>query len=258
MSKMTFGFLITARLKSKRLPNKIILEIYGRPLICYMIDRIKAAKRIDKVIICTSTNPQDNPLEKIAHSEGIFCYRGSEEDVLVRLYEAAIEQGIDYIVNITADCPLIDPMFIDRVVEEYIKTDADLIRFDCLPLGQGPSGIKVAALEKVCKIKEETDTEVWGDYFTKTGIFSFHSPEIESRYYHPRLKTSLDYPEDYEFIKIIFSELYSGNNIFSLADIINLVNRKPELLAINSHCAQKCIEHISKTAKPMRLKPVLN
>lgn len=258
MSKMTIGFLITARLKSKRLPNKIILEVYGRSLICYMIERIKAAKRIDKVIICTSTNSQDNPLEKIANSEGIFCYRGSEEDVLVRLYEAAIKYNVDYIVNITADCPLIDPLFIDRVVEEYEKTDADLIRFNRLPLGQGPSGIKVSALEKVCKIKEETETEVWGDYFTKSGIFYFHNPDIESHYFHPTLKTSLDYPEDYEFIKTIFSELYMPPRIFSLLDIINLVKKKPGLLLINSHCAEKCVEHIAKTAKPMRLKSILN
>lgn len=241
------GFLITARLKSKRLPGKVILEVNGRPLISYMIERVKAARRIDEIVICTSTNPQDDPLEKIAKSEGILCFRGSEADVLRRLYEAALLRKYDYIVNITADCPLIDPLFIDRMVEEYEKTNVDLVRFDLLPRGQGPNGIKVIALKEVCEIKTETETEVWGDYFTRSGQFTFYSPQVEDVYLHPTLKTSIDYLEDYEFLKRIFDELYVPGEIFSLLDIINLVNKRPELLAINSHCINLGIEHVSKT-----------
>jgi spore coat polysaccharide biosynthesis protein SpsF len=241
------GFLITGRLKSKRLPRKVILEVKGRPLICHMLDRIKAAKRIGEIVICTSTNPQDDPFHEIAQREGVSCYRGSEDDVLMRLLEAASEHGLDYFVNITADCPLIDPLFINRTVDEYERTHADLVRFDLLPRGQGPNGIKVSALKKVCEIKAETETEVWGDYFTRSGLFTFHSPQVEDIYLHPTLKTSIDYPEDYEFLKRIFDELYVSGVIFSLLDVINLVNRKPELLAINSHCINMGVEHISKT-----------
>ena len=77
-----FTFLITARLKSKRLPKKVLLEVLGKPLIVHMINRIKYAKNIDKIIICTSTNVQDDPLEEITKQENIYCYRGSEDDVL--------------------------------------------------------------------------------------------------------------------------------------------------------------------------------
>ena len=80
MKKSTF--LITARLKSKRLPKKVLLEVQGKPLIVHMINRIKYAKKIDKIIICTSTNVQDDPLEEITKQENIYCYRGSEDDVL--------------------------------------------------------------------------------------------------------------------------------------------------------------------------------
>lgn len=247
MSSKKPDFLITGRLKSTRLPKKIILKIKGKPLICHLLDRIKMAKRIGEIVVCTSTNPQDDPLYEIAQKEGIACYRGSEEDVLLRLYKAASERGLDYFVNITADCPLVDPLFIDRTVEEYEKTNADLIRFDLLPRGQGLNGIKVSALKEVCEIKTETETEVWGDYFTRSGRFTFHSPQVEDVYLHPTLKTSIDYPEDYEFLKMIFDELYMQGRIFSLLDVIDLVDRKPELLAINSHCIKKGVEHVSKT-----------
>ena len=225
----------------------------GKPLLSHMLDRLKHAEKIDEIIICTSENPQDDPLEELAKNERVQCYRGSEEDVLVRLYEAACKFGVDYIVNITADCPLIDPFFVDQTVEVYKKTNADLIQYMRLPRGQGPNGIKVDALEKVCLLKAETETEVWGDYFTKSALFHFHNPEISSEYKHSTLKTSIDYPEDYEFLKCVFDELYLLNPCFSLLNIIQLVHQKPELLSINSHCAVLGREDVRRTATPARL-----
>ena len=92
------------------------MEIVKQLLIVYLLDRIKRALTFDKIIICTSTNPQDNPLEEIAGQEQVSCFRSSEEDVLVRLLEAAQSHGLRYFANITADCPMMDPLLIDRVV----------------------------------------------------------------------------------------------------------------------------------------------
>ncbi|MBU2510521.1 NTP transferase domain-containing protein [bacterium] len=247
---MKTGFLITARLKSSRLPKKILLEAAGKALLSHMLDRLKKAERINRIVICTSINKQDDPLEELANAEGISVYRGSEEDVLARLYEAALRYDLDFFANITADCPLIDPFFVDEVLREYEKTQADLVFFDKLPLGQGPSCIKRSALKKVCEIKIEEKTEVWRDYFVKPGCFTIHYPAVDKAFIHSTLKTSIDYPEDYEFIKEVFNSLYGNNRFFSLGDIIKLVNNKPELLRINSHCAQKGRQHILDTAKP--------
>jgi spore coat polysaccharide biosynthesis protein SpsF len=251
---MKVGFLITGRLKSSRLPKKVTLEVVGRPLFSHMCERLKQAKRIDEIVLCTSTNPQDDPLVELAQGEGILCYRGSEEDVLDRLCKAALYHDHEYAVNITADCPLIDPIFVDMIVDECEKTDADLIRMTQLPPGQGPNGIKVKALEKLCEIKDETETEVWGGYFTNSNLFHYHDASVDERYLCPGLKTTLDYPEDYEFMKKVFDELYSPGKIFSLADIIDLVKEKPELLEINSHCLEMGKEHIKKMASPVRFK----
>ena len=251
---MNIGFLITARLKSIRLPKKVILKIAERPLISHMLDRIKDARRVNEIIICTSTNSQDDPLKQIAVKEDVICYRGSEDDVLMRLHEAASFHGIEYIVNLTADCPIIDPFFIDSTVDEFEKTNADFIEWDKLPAGQGPLGLKVSALKKACDIKNENDTEVWGDYFTKTGLFQVHNPEVDNEFIFPDLKTTLDYPADYEFFKCIFDELYTPNKVFSLSDIIKLIKEKPELIFINRHCLKLCKDHLSRSRAGIKLK----
>ena len=237
MESAKASFLITARLKSTRLPKKILLKVAGKPLIVHMLDRIKHAKSIDKIFICTSTNSQDNPLEEIATQEHVFCYRGNEEDVLVRLLEAAQRHDLKYFANITADCPMIDPVLVDRAVIEYQKTDADLQKFDdsFVDLPFNCYLIKVSALEKVCRLKKETDTEVWLKYFTSNPEMNVRSIIVEDEYRHKKLKTSLDYPEDYEFIKCVFAELYTSDTVFSMQDIINLVKRRPELLNINAN-----------------------
>jgi|TARA_B100002003_G_C14051963_1_gene506572 spore coat polysaccharide biosynthesis protein SpsF len=233
---MSTPFLITARLKSTRLPKKIMLEVMGKPLIVHMLDRIKHSRHIEDIVICTSTNSQDDPLEEIAEKEHVHCFRGSEDDVLERLLRAARSYDMTNFANITADCPLIDPLLIDRAVEEYDKVNADLVMYDdsnnnipfnCYVL-------RVSALEKVCELKKETDTEVWLNLFT-THMFKIHSIIVEGKYRHNSLKISLDYPEDYEFIKKVFGELYDPDRVFSLPDVIDLANRRPDILSINAN-----------------------
>ena len=159
---MNIGFLIIARMKSTRLPKKVILEINGREVIAWMIDRLKQCKILNDIIIATSTNPEDNILCKIAKREGVKCFKGSEDDVLDRLYQAATTYELDYIINVTGDSPLVAFDFIETVVEAYQKTNADLITSFQLPHGLFMYGIKNDALKKILEIKNDVDTEVWG------------------------------------------------------------------------------------------------
>ena len=107
---MKIAFLITARLKSTRLPLKVIKSMHGKPMIVHMLDRLKQSKSLNDIIICTSNESQDDPLVEIAKNEGVQCYRGDGDDVIARLLGAAENFGVDYIVNITADCPFVDPV----------------------------------------------------------------------------------------------------------------------------------------------------
>ncbi len=229
---MKTAFLITARLKSTRLPKKIMLRVMGKPLIVHMIERIKHANHIDRIIICTSTNSQDDPLEKIARAEGILCHRGSEEDVLQRLLNAANEQELKFFANMTADIPMIDPNLIDKSIKEYLSVKADLVIPPPDHVG-ACNVVNVNALESVCKQKKVFETEIWVQYFQELHA-CVHTMKLDEKFRHKSLKTCLDYPEDYDFIKHVFSELYYSKKVFSSLDIIDLVARRPDLLAINS------------------------
>ena len=119
--KMKTGYLVTARLKSTRLPRKLLLEIKGKSVITHMLDRLKLANNVDEIIICTSTEDQDKTLGELAKENNVQCFFGNSDDVLIRLLEAADEFGLDYILNITADCPFVDPFYADKIVEKYLE-----------------------------------------------------------------------------------------------------------------------------------------
>ena len=132
---MKIAILITARLKSTRLPMKVIKPIHSRPMIAHMLDRLKLTQRPDDIIICTSPVAQDDPLEKIAQQEGVLCYRGHPEDVLLRLTNAAKEFGVDTVISCTADNPFIDPGYIDRLADFHLKHNYDYSKTEGLPFG---------------------------------------------------------------------------------------------------------------------------
>jgi spore coat polysaccharide biosynthesis protein SpsF (cytidylyltransferase family)/predicted dehydrogenase len=202
-----------------------------------MIDRLKLAQRVDEIVVCTSANPQDDPLVELAVREGIGFFRGDEEDVIKRLAEAATAFDADFVLNITADCPFSDPMYADRIVEALETTGADLVRALDLPHGAYSYGIKASALRQVVEIKDDEATEVWGRYFTDTDIFSLYDLPVEPRHRQPLLRMTLDYPEDFEFFKAVFDHLYQPDRVFRLDEILELLDRHPEIVDLNRHCA---------------------
>ncbi len=255
---MKVGYLVTGRLKSTRLPKKLLIDVKGKPVISHLLDRLKAAKKIDQIVICTSDLEQDRPLGDIAKENGVECYFGSPDDVLDRLLGAANKFGLDYILNITADCPLVDPAYADAIVEQYLKTDADLIRQFDLPHGIFSYGIKVEALRKVVEIKSSNDTEVWGRYFTDTGLFKVLDFEVTNPFHRrPGLRLTIDYPEDLEVFKMINDKLYKDGEIFSLDQILSLIDENPEIMGLNKHCHAKFKNRFTLQSE-IKLKKVRN
>lgn len=118
---MKIAAIIQARMDSTRLPSKILKKVLGKTLLEYQIERIKRAKTIDEIIIATTTKESDDQIVQLCQQLSIPYYRGSEEDVLSRYYEAATEFNVDVIVRLTSDCPIIDPNVIDKVVEHYLE-----------------------------------------------------------------------------------------------------------------------------------------
>lgn len=247
---MRTAVFITVRMKSTRLPKKALAIIEDKTAIEHLINRVKAAKLPDLVVLCTSVHPDDEILVDIAHKNGIEAFRGSPEDKLDRYLQAARKYGIDFIVNVDGDDILCDPELIDKTIEHFKKTDADCIMWRGFPVGAVPIGIKVKALEKVCELKEETDTEVWGGYFTDSGLFKVEYLEAEEGVKHPEFRMTLDYPEDLEFFREVFKRLYSPGKIFSLKDVVQLLLEHPEIARINQGVQKMYEERLKQHTKP--------
>lgn len=236
---MKTAILITARLKSDRLPKKVIKPIKGKPMINHMIDRLKTARRPEQIILCTSPLPQDDLLALIAEQESIECFRGHPDDVLKRLTDAAERYQVDTVINCTADNPLVDAEYIDRLVDFHQENGYDYSRPDGLPLGTFGWALSRSAMKRACKIKAETDTEVWGGYFTDTGLFKWDYMPVDQEVRWPDLRLTVDTPEDFDLISRIFEELYVPGKVFSLFSIVNLCRNREDLIAINSFIEQK-------------------
>ena len=247
------AIFIAVRMKSTRLPKKALLEIKGKPVIEHLIDRLKTAKLSDLIVLCTSTHPNDAILVNIAEKNKIEGFRGSEDDKLERFLAAALRYKIDLIIAVDGDDIFCDPIYIDKTIETLLKTNADLVTCDQLPLGAACHGMKLEALKKVCQIKSETDTEVWRGYFTDSGLFKveFLEPE-DAELIQPEIRLTLDYPEDYELFKEIFERLYVPGRVFSLKEIVTLLKNNPQLTDISQGVQGQYLRGIQSKVEKIR------
>ncbi len=242
---MNIGFLITARLKSTRLPFKILKDLNGRTVIERVIDRGKEIKDISEIVVCTSTNPQDRPLVDIAQENKIYYFNGDEEDVLKRLLDSATFFSIDAFISITADSPLFSIYHANLVCSKLRTNSYDFVKIEGLPLGCAVYGVRVKALKVVCKIKPILETEIWGYLIDRPEIFSVKTLKVNGKLRRPELRLTLDYQEDYGLIEKIYSNIVF-NRVLNLYDVINYLNKNPELAQINRSCVQADVDEKMK------------
>jgi len=228
---MKIGFVITARLKSTRLPEKVLLKVNNRELLAWMIDRAKLSSLVDEIIISTSTNPQDDRLCELAEREGIECFRGDEDDVLNRLYCTAKKFDLDFIINGIADSPLFSFDYTSEILDSLINKKANVVVMYNIPIGLGLFGIDVKALKKANKEKKTKKTQYIDDFFDN--IYNLDMKYM--RDYH----ITIDYPEDYELFKKLF-EVF-GNDTYKLrtCDLIEYLDEHPEVAYINKNRNQE-------------------
>lgn len=235
---MKVGFLITARLKSSRLKKKLLLPFGGENYITQLVRRLKTSAYLDEIVICTSVDDEDTPLEEVAAQENIRCYRGDREDVISRLNEARIKYGLDYVINMTADCPLVPVELIPGMIEQFGKTNADLIHLFDMPIGLYLSGLNPAAMQKIVDKKNDGLTEYWLYYFLKTDFFNVqhldesYTGKIEKRAY----RLGLDYPEDHDFFTALHKEYGDGLFTATAKEITDFLDAHPAIANINIHC----------------------
>lgn len=235
---MKIGFFITARLKSERLVQKILLDLNGKSILDRVIERAKSVVGIDGVVLCTSTNPQDSVLYSNAQSNQIQFYPGSEDDVLKRLLDAAMYYGYDAFVSITADNPLFSIHTSNILVDMYKRDQFDLINTKGLPMGCNTNLIDVKTLQIVNFIKQQSDTEIWGPFINRPDFFNVADLNVMNSPIKDSTRITIDYAEDYNFIRQIYKH-YAINAIPDLSEVLNLLSDNKELLSINAKHKQK-------------------
>ncbi len=233
-----------ARMTSTRLPGKVMKEVLGKHLLEYQIERLNRAKEADELVIATTTNDTDQPIVELCERMGVAYYRGSEEDVLSRYYEAATEFRADVVVRVTSDCPLIDPAVVDKVIKHY-KDNWD--KYDYVsntltrtyPRGMDTEVFSYKVLQEVYyNAQEQPEREhvtpyiCWHPERYKLDNVSHHENQSHHRW-------TVDTPEDFELIKLILQDLYPVSNKFTWLDVLNLLNEHPEWVQINASVTQK-------------------
>ncbi len=237
---MKIGFLITARLKSTRLPLKLLLDLSGKTVIERVIDRAKEVKGISEIVLCTSTDSQDLPLVEIAKEMGIYYFNGDPDDVLRRLTNTARFYKMDYFISITADNPLFSIEYANRLVDLLKREPCDFVKIEGLPLGVAVYGINTKAAETVCEIKNIVDTEIWGALLDQPHIFNVKKLLVTDNLKRSNLRLTLDYEEDYILIKNIYKNIKFQNTI-NLYDVMDYLHTHPHVVEINSNCIQRDI-----------------
>jgi spore coat polysaccharide biosynthesis protein SpsF len=236
--------IIQARMGSTRLPGKVMKDLKGKPVLWHVIERVKQAENIDQIIIATTTHRRDEIIFEKAKEWGVKAYRGSEEDVLERYYEAANNYETDTVVRITSDCPLIDPHVIDEIVKYYNNNDYTLVtnagsdlNNRTYPRGLDTEVFSFEVLEKAYKnVEKKYQREHVTPYIYENynDIFYYKNNKDLSNY-----RLTLDTKEDFELIKILYDKLYQGEHDFYLNEIIEVLNKNKELLKINQKIKQK-------------------
>lgn len=237
--------IIQARMSSTRLPGKVLQDIAGKPMLAWVVERARKAQTVSEVVVATTREPSDDPIDAYCRQMGYACTRGSLEDVLDRFYQTARQYQADVVVRVTADCPLIDPAEIDHVVREYRRSGVDFAANRLpppfgrtYPIGLDTEVCSFAALERAWKEAREPyqREHVMPYLYEVPGRFRVlridHDPDYGD------LRWTVDTPQDLELVRAIFERM-AGRNGFGWLDVLELFQREPELARMNAGINQK-------------------
>jgi spore coat polysaccharide biosynthesis protein SpsF len=231
------AIVITARLGSERLPRKVLTPLCGRPALERLVTRLGRAQLPDLMVLATTSLTEDDELAAIGAELGVKVVRGDPDDILARWLQGAEALGIDLLVTCDGDDVFCDPDYVDRVIQCHIETGADYISCVGLPFGTAPMGISRAGLTRVCAAKRVTSTEGQGRFFEDPRLVSRAQVNADPDVRHGAARLTLDLPDDARTMEAIIAELEHEDDPdgFSLADIVELLNARPDIVAINSH-----------------------
>jgi len=229
--------IIQARMTSTRFPGKVLTKVIGKPLLSYQIERLHLSKTIDKIIIATTVNKEDDSIVELAKKEGLNFYCGSEDDVLDRYYQTAKKYNVKHIMRLTADCPLIDPEICDSIADAYFESGVDYIRTgETFAEGLDSEIVGFKALVQAWREARLKAEREHATLYIRNHPEFFKTMVKENEIDDSRYRITVDEEEDFLVVKTILENLYKGyNSYFTIREIKSYLDTHPEVYKLNSH-----------------------
>lgn len=224
--------ILQARMGSRRLPGKVLLQVGGVPLLEREVNRIKRAKTVDKIVIATTINKEDDAIESLARRIGVDCFRGSEKDVLDRYYQCALlYSGFFSIVRVTGDCPLVDPAVIDQVVSLFQKGNFDYVSNieignETFPNGMDVEVLTRETLEEIAAKATLASEREHVTLFIRRNKEKFKNANVDAPADFSQFRLTVDYPGDFEVVKFVIEH---SKEDASYIDYVSLLKTYPEI-----------------------------
>jgi spore coat polysaccharide biosynthesis protein SpsF len=245
-SDLNIVAIIQARMGSTRLPGKVMKEILGKPIILWDLDRVSLSKLIDEIVVAIPYGEENDVIVDTIkkYNDKILTTRGSEDDVLDRYYQAAVQTNADVVVRITSDCPLIDPFVIDNVIKQFLDNDCDYCSNSLTrtyPRGLDTEVFSFKALETACnEATKDYEREHVTPYIIEN-LDKFKLLNVANDIDLSHMRWTLDTEKDFKFIIAVYKRIFPKKQLFLMDDILELMDKEPELIDINRHIEQKKI-----------------
>jgi spore coat polysaccharide biosynthesis protein SpsF len=236
---------IEARMGSTRLPGKVLLPLGGKSVLEVLINQVSHSKYVDEIVVATTTKDKDDAIVELCKKMGTTYYRGSENDVLDRVLNAAKSVNADIICELMGDSPFLDPVLIDNTITAHLSGlydyTSNYIPENTFPMGFAVQVFPVSVLDKVSKLTNDPIDRV------HVSCFIYHNPKIfkvqgvtaTPQIHAPDIRLSLDTKSDYELITKVYDSLYQKGKCFFVKDIVTFLRSNPELCLINKDIKQK-------------------
>jgi spore coat polysaccharide biosynthesis protein SpsF len=229
---------------SSRLPGKPMMEVCGHPILGHLVDRLKAVESIDVIVLATTTNHTDDVMADYASSIGIEVFRGDENDVMGRVVNAGKSVDADVIVEITGDCPIIDPEIIEQAIRVYRENTYDYVGNQHVRSYPDGMDVQVFALDTLVKSELMTNDPLDREHVTlhirnNPQIFSHLNIVAPPEQHWPDLGLTLDEQSDFNLLKVIIENFHDNNPLFSCLDVVRFLRANQQLVDINSEVLRK-------------------
>jgi spore coat polysaccharide biosynthesis protein SpsF len=234
--------IVQARMGSTRLPGKVLADIHGRPMLWHVLQRTRAVTSVDDVVVATTIEPADKLVVDFCSEYGVVCFRGSENDVLDRYYQAARHVEAQAVVRITSDCPLIDPGIVDKTLRLFLTEEPDYAS-NCVrrtyPRGLDTEVMSFRALELAWREAREPYQRAHVTPYIYENPARFRILSVTGDQDHSSYRWTVDTPEDLELIRHLYAH-FQGEK-FLWTDALNLMECEPQLSGINRSVTQKSL-----------------